>query len=162
MKLVDKTTGERVSNQRERELMAMPAFLKFARLNLPGATYHEIFNVPEQDHATIQPFPPALPALVSDNPIIYRNNGTESFHTDEFIFPITPTQVLFRHKRKTLNYQYRELRVLIDMLLIMQATKTVACSDLRYPPLLIETFQKVYKNLQELRHDIFVRLNTLQ
>jgi len=154
MSLRDKTTGERVTDEKERQMiLENPQFIKFLRLKMPGTTYPEIFAKNQQDHATIQPFSPGLPKLVSDNPVIYLNEDGESLHTAPMVFPLTPTKVLFRHLRPTLtipNY----VRLIVDMILIAQATNYVSCTDQRYPLLLLESYKKTYPNLQSLKRQL--------
>ena len=71
------------------------------KLMLPVITYPEIFQKDFSDHATIITFPSDnLGKLVSDNPFVYKRPGAESLHRDEFIFALTPKQLLFRHRQK--------------------------------------------------------------
>lgn len=160
LKLMDSTTNKRVSSDEEMKLLekikADPEFYKFLKLMLPAITYPEIFEKANKDFAHIFPFPYAnrLPKLVSDSPIIYRRPGSESLHTDEFIFPITPSQILFRHRFSSLLV-HSYVRVFVDMLLLLQANEYVSCTDIEYPEKLKWTFQKQFNSIEHLRETIF-------
>ena len=157
LKLMDQDTGERISGERELEFLNKikeePEFYKFYKSMLPGITYPEIFKK-EDDFAHIFPFPFNLPKLVSDNPIIYRNPGKESLHTDEMIFVLTPTQALIRNKMSGLII-HSVVRILIDMMFVMQAKEYVSSTDLKYPITLREEYQKRFTSIDHLRETIF-------
>lgn len=157
LQLKNRQTGERRSDEEERRMMTHPDFYKFARLILPAATYSEIFQKEVNDHAHIHSFPEGLPKLISDYPIIYRRPETESLHTDEFIFPLTPTKILFRHRYKALIIP-SFIRMLIDTLLLMQAKAYVACTDLEYPFILKTYYDKTFTSIEHLRKTIFDNL----
>lgn len=129
-------------------------FLKFYKAMIPNLTYVDRLRVRDNDFAHIFTFPIGLPKLVSDNPIIYRNPGQVSIHLDDMIFPITPIQVLIRNKYSGLIV-HSCVRILIDMLLVLQANKYVACTDLKYPISLVEEYDKRFKSVGELRETIF-------
>ena len=153
MSLRDKTTGERVTDEKERQMILDPQFIKFLRLKMPGTTYLEIFAKDQQDYATIQSFSSGLPKLVSDNPVIYLSEEGESLHTAPMVFPLTPTKVLFRHLRpKIITPNY--VRVMIDMILVAQANNYVSCTDQRYPILLLENYKMTYSSLQYLKRQL--------
>lgn len=160
MKVTDVRSGEQISTDEEMKLLERikrdPDFYKFLKLMLPANTFPEIFNKPNRDFAHIFPFTYAdrLPKLVSDNPIIYRRPGKESLHTDEFIFPITPTQLLFRHRFSKLIV-HSHVRLYVDMLLLLQANEYVSCTDLQYPALLKSEFQIQFGSIEKLRENIF-------
>jgi hypothetical protein len=158
LKIMDRSTGNRASNEKEVEMLELikadPEFYKFLKLMLPMITFPEIFKKKENDFAHIFPFPNGLPKLVSDNPIIYRNIEGESLHTDEFIFPLTPTQILIRNRMKGIIV-YSPIRVLIDMMLLIQAREYVSCTDLKYPLLLQAAYKTSYSSVEHLREDIF-------
>lgn len=138
------------------DLKSDPNFYKFLKLMLPGITFPEMFKSKVNDYAHVFPFAFAdrMPKLISDSPIIYRSGGIESLHKDEFIFPITPTQMLFRHKFPKLLMK-GEIRIYIDMILLMQADKYIACTDLNYPRILRALFKKEFNSIDELRRKIF-------
>jgi hypothetical protein len=157
MSLREKATGQRLSDEQECEMLKNPEFIKFLRLAMPGNTYPEIFTKQIQDSATIITFPNGLPKLVSDNPVIFFGENGKSLHTRPFIFPLTPTRVLFRHDKKDLvlpNY----VRFLIDRLLLAQATKYISCTDYRYPSLLLESFNTGYQSVERLKNHLYALL----
>ncbi|MBN8852387.1 MAG: hypothetical protein BGO55_01405 [Sphingobacteriales bacterium 50-39] len=150
MSLRNKATGERLSNEKERELILNnPQFIKFLRVKMPGTTYPEVFKLKAQDYATIITFPSGFPGLVSDNPVIYLNEECESLHTAPMIFLLTPTKVLFRHIKPTIIIP-SWVRVVIDTILYGQAKNYISCTEQRYPMLLAETYHK-YGSTQPLK-----------
>ena len=157
LKLFDSRTKGQVEIDQELELLkkmkADPDFHKYVKLILPAITYPEIFTKEVQDNATIQDLPFELPKLISDNPIIYRK-GTKSLHTDEFVFPLTPTKLLIRHKAKKIRV-WSWVKILVDMLTLVQADCYVAVTDVNYPGMLLDTFEKDFKSTEVLRNEIF-------
>ena len=154
MSMRNTTTGQRLTDEEERRwTLDNPEFVKYLRLSISGSTYPQVFAKTEQDHVTIITFPPGLPKLVSDNPVIYLNEEGESLHTAPLIFPITPTKVLFRHLRPNLTL-INGIRVMIDMILFAQATNYVSCTDHRYPALLSAAYNEKYTSVQPLKHKL--------
>jgi hypothetical protein len=160
MIIKDTITNERVSEQDEKSVLqkmkADTEFYKYIKLLLPAVTFPEIFNKPHKDFAHIFPFPfsDRLPKLVSDNPIIYRRPGAESLHTDEFIFPLTHSDYLFRHRLNGLTI-HSVVRILIDMLLLLQAYEYVSVTEIKYPSMLIEQYNKQFRSIEHLRETLF-------
>lgn len=156
--LKDQLTGNPVTTEKEMEFInrikADSDFYKFYRSMLPGLTYPEIFKKKESDFAHIFPFTPGLAKLVGDNPIIYRNPGKESIHTDDMIFPLTPLQVLIRNKFSGLIV-HSVGRIYIDMLLVMQANQYVSTTDMSYPITLQEEYHKRFTSVDQLRTTLF-------
>ncbi|WP_133055379.1 hypothetical protein [Niastella koreensis] len=92
---------------------------------------------------------------MSDNPIIYRTPGYESLDAKDFIFPLSPTYMLFRHRttRITVNPL---IRVLLDMLFLVQANEYVSCVSKEYPQQLYNAFQKDFSSsIDRLREEVF-------
>jgi hypothetical protein len=158
MKLIRKHSNKRASINEEIDLLNKikqdADFPKFLKSMLPAITYSEIFKKKENDFAHIFSFPLGLPKVVSDNPIIYRNLENETLHTDDFIFPLSPTQLLIRNKLSGLVI-HGAVRILIDMMLFMQAKQYLSCTDLKYPLILQEQFSKSFSSIEDLRKAIF-------
>jgi hypothetical protein len=157
MKLMNSSTNKRVGPYEEMNLLdkmkSEPDFYKYVKLLLPAITYPDLFNKPVQDSATIQHFPFAIPKLISDNPIIYRT-GQESLHTDEFVFPLSPTHLLLRHKAPKIRV-WSWVKLLSDMLMLVQASEYVAVTDKSYPVTLLEQYNKNFSSIERLRNELF-------
>lgn len=157
MKLMNTNTNKRISLQEEIKLLdrmkGEPDFYKYIKLLLPAITYPELFAKTVQDSATIQHFPFDLPKLISDNPIIYRT-GKGSLHTDEFIFPLSPTHLLLRHKAPKIRV-WSWVKLLSDMLMLVQANEYVAVTDLKYPLTIHEQYSKYFSSIDKLRQELF-------
>lgn len=158
MHLKNEKTGALASEEEHLELLQKIKqdvdFYKYIKLGLPAITCPEIFEKDFNNSATIFCFDFELPKLLGDNPIIYRNPDSVSRHQDDFVFPITPKEVLFRHRLK-IPRVYAPVRVMIDMLQVMQAKEYVVCSDLEYPLKSRDTFSTMYGSIEKLREAIF-------
>lgn len=158
MLLKDQTTGELASENEHSELLKKikedREFYKYIKLALPAITYPEIFAKEFNNSATIFTFPFELPKLLGDNPIIFRNPGKVSRHHDDFVFPLTPQEILFRHRLKNPQV-HTSIRILIDMMQVLQANEYVVSSDLEYPIKLLQTFSDFFSSVDELRTAIF-------
>lgn len=131
-------------------------FLKFMKLSLPAVTHDEVFNTQGPDYSRIVEFPDSqnLPKLVSDNPIINRRPGVESLHRDAFIFKMTHDKVIFRHNHVNPEVKSR-MRLVIDILYLMQAHNYVACTEMGYVRKLRNEFEKFGMTVEELRKEVF-------
>ena len=160
MSIRNKETNEPASEEEQNEWLKRfqddPDFYKFIKISLPGITYPEIFekNVTDFAHIFEFPFSNNLPKLVSDNPIIYRKSGSESLHRDEFIFKLTHSKLLFRHRIKSPQIM-STIRLMVDVLFVMQANQYVSCTDMTYPRLLRNTFERSGQTVEKLRQEIF-------
>ncbi|MDF2188698.1 DUF4238 domain-containing protein [Paraflavitalea sp. CAU 1676] len=153
-------TDTKIEDHRVEELLnrlkSSDDFSKFYKAMVPGHTYSEIFNK-ENDFAHIREFPHELPRLVSDNPIIYRNPGKVSIHTDDLIFPLTPKRLLLRNKMSQISL-LSTVRLYADIFFLVQANDYVACTDLNYPYTLLAYYEKHYKSIDELRQSLFAQI----
>ncbi|HMR85445.1 MAG TPA: DUF4238 domain-containing protein [Niabella sp.] len=61
------------------------------------------------------------PNLISDNPIIFRNQNDINVYEDDFILPVTPNKVLVRMNRK--GSTRNSVIMMIDALLVQQSQK---------------------------------------
>ena len=158
MKLTRKDSGQRASAEEELMLLermkADPDTFKLLKLHMPAQTYPEIFEKEIQDYATIINFQYDAHKLISDYPIIYRNPGIESLHTDEFIFPLSPKKWLFRHKvQKVITHT--AMKFMIDLMGLIQAKEYVATTDKEYPFMLQEYYDKHFSSIDEVREQAF-------
>lgn len=157
LRLLKKATNEQVGINEEMELLRKIQedndFPKFLKSMLPAVTYPEIFRKKENDFAHIISFPSGMPKVVSDNPIIYRNLPNETLHTDEYIFPLSPTQLLIRNKFKGVIIP-SFVRVMIDLMLLLQAKEYISCTDQKYPLMLLDYSTK-FSSIEDLREKIF-------
>ncbi len=154
--LKDKNTNLPVSDEQfENKLKSDPNFLKLAKQWLPTATYLSIMEC--KSPITIIPFPDKLPAICSDNPLIFRNPIKLDIYKDDFILPLTSEKILIRTK-KVKKQIHTNVKVEIDMLLLMQANEYVCSTDLTYPIILKQVFSNEYKSVENIRNKIFEKL----
>jgi hypothetical protein len=158
---IEKQTGRLIS--REEELIVLEKikhdsdFHKYLKLLLPSITHQEFLKNHITTYSSIIQFSEIkpMPKLMSDNPIVYRMPGHDSLHYDDFIFPLSPTHILFRHRPapKSIN---PHMRVFLDMLLLIQAHEYVSCVDKEYPQILLNAFQQDFSSsVHQLREKLF-------
>ncbi|MFM1928759.1 MAG: hypothetical protein RL387_87 [Bacteroidota bacterium] len=95
-----------------------------------------------------------LPSIISDNPFIFNANNVTSPATEELIFPISNKKVLIRSSVESLKI-IPQLRFMIDMYLVEQASEYIAFTDKLYLGLLQKTFENEYVTLENLKKSIF-------
>lgn len=121
----------------------------------PLATYSTIFNCTSP--LTIIPFPPQLPAICSDNPLILRHPDKLDIYNDDFILPLTKDKILIR-TQKLKKMIVSNVKIEIDMLLVAQAKEYICCTDNRYISMLKSVFLNEYKTTDYLREAIFDKM----
>jgi len=150
--LKSKSTNEIVRDEDlEREIRNDPNFFKAIKLLLPYLTYKRLLDC--STPLTIQPFPEQLPALCSDNPVIFENQNLDIYY-DDFIFPLSHTLVFIRGKQLNDNVLV-SIKIAIDLILLKQAKKYVSCTDLKYIEMLEALYRKNYSSLDELKAYVF-------
>jgi len=95
-----------------------------------------------------------LPSVISDNPFIFNSNNVISPTTEELIFPISNKKVLIRSSVNKLKI-VPQLRFMIDMCIVKQASQYIAFTDKLYLGRLLKTFEDEYKNIDNLKNSIF-------
>ncbi len=147
-----KETGEVLRDSvLERRLKSDPNFFRALKQILPYLTYKRIFDCTTP--LTIQAFPNGLPALCSDNPIIFEKSIFPDVYFDDFIFPLTNNLVFIRGKQ--INNIMTSIKVAIDLILMKQARKYVSCTDELYIESLNNLYDKHYKSVDELKSRVF-------
>jgi len=97
-------------------------------LILPYITYRRFLDC--RTPLTIQTFPEELPAICSDNPIIFESS-TPDIYYDDVIFPLTHTHVFVRAKGINNN------------------------TDIKYVEMLNELYEKKYASIDQLKNEVF-------
>lgn len=95
-----------------------------------------------------------LPSVISDNPFIFNANDVISPTIEELIFPISNKKILIRSSVKSLKL-IPQLRFMIDMCIVKQASQYIAFTDKLYLTRLLKTFEDEYKTLENLKNCIF-------
>jgi hypothetical protein len=149
--LKSRDTSEVVRDEElENKIRNDPNFFKALKLILPYITYKRILdcNTP----LNIQLFPEQLPALCSDNPVIFKDPNPDIYY-DNPIFPLTHTHVFIRGK---LNQNALiQIKVAIDQILLKQSNKYVSCTDIKYVEMLNELNKKPDRSLENLKEYLF-------
>lgn len=153
MLVKDAATGELVEDAAFEEYVRNnPIYTKMLRCILPVNTYTRIFECTSP--VTIYTFPPGLPAICSDNPLILRHPEKFDIYRDDFILPLSANKVLIRIKKLKPQF-WSTVKAEVDMLLLCQAKEYVCCTDKLYPILLKFNFLKKYHTVENLRKIIF-------
>jgi hypothetical protein len=134
LKVKDKITGENISEKVFDKLKNEPFFIKtskvirgmedFIRLNKNIKLENwRLFYIPENN--------PQL-GLLSDNPLIIRDNKTSNILESELIFSISKGKTIYHTNGKILREIPSENRIDIDVLTFIQAKKMVCGSNPKY------------------------------
>jgi len=128
-------------------------FLKFYRLMLAPYNFIKYFNksVPFT-HIINLDF--NLPSVISDNPLIFKSTNVKYPTIENFILPISNKKILIRSSIESIKI-IPQLRFLIDMFVIKQASEYIAFTDSLYLDRLIKTFAYEYGTIENLRKTIF-------
>ena len=128
-------------------------FFKFYRLMQAPLNYikHRNSSIP---YTHIINLDLNLPSVISDNPFIFNANNVISPTTEELIFPISNKKVLIRSSVNALKI-IPQLRFMIDMCIVKQASQYIAFTDKLYLGRLLKTFEDEYESLDNLKNSIF-------
>lgn len=128
-------------------------FFKFYRLMQAPLNYIKHFNssIP---YTHIINLDLKLPSIIGDNPFIFNVQNVTSPTTEELIFPISNKKILIRSSVESLKI-IPQLRFMIDMCIIKQASQYIAFTDKLYLGLLLKTFEDEYGTLENLKKSIF-------
>jgi len=150
--IVSKTTGEKVRDAEfENKIRTDPNFFKAVRHFLPYITYKKLLEC--RTPLTIQPFPEQLPAICSDNPIIFEKTLFPEIYFDDFIFPLSHSLVFIRGHIK--EDFLPTIKIDIDLIVLKQAKKYVSCTDERYIPLLNKYYTSNFSSIDEVKRKVF-------
>jgi hypothetical protein len=149
-------TGEKIRNEEfENRIKTNPIFFKMLKSYLPLITYKRLLDC--RTPLTIQPFPKQIPALCSDNPVIFKKSFLPDLYYDDFIFPLTHTHVFIRGK-KIREDAVTTLKFQIDLILLKQANKYVSCTEPKYIELLNRYYMDNFTSIDELKEFVFHKL----
>jgi hypothetical protein len=128
-------------------------FFKFYRLMLAPLNF--IKHINSSMHSTrIINLDFNLHNVISDNPFIFNANNVISPNTEELIFPISNKKILIRSSVESLKI-IPQLKFMIDMCIVKQATQYIAFTDRLYLGCLLKTFEDKYGTLDKLKKSIF-------
>lgn len=124
-------TNETIQHSKlEEQLIKNGSFNKIVKAWLPMVSYKEILKS-KSILNICNFFPGQLPSLISDNPLILRNPNNFNIYTDDFILPINREKVIIRAEKLKSGWE-NQARILIDLVLVLQADTFIATTDLRY------------------------------
>ena len=138
----------------ERKIKEDENFFKMMKYWFPIISYPELFKCKTPLH--IMPFIEGFPSICGDNPVISKNPEYFQVYKDDFIISINNSKVFIRgEKLKKFN---GVVKILIDTLIYKQAKKYVCCTNESYITHLDNSYEKHFKNLNELRNLIFEQI----
>lgn len=147
--------GEIIDNiEFENKLKNDLNFFKAMKFHFPSITYPELFECKTPLH--ILPLPKGLPSICSDNPIICRFPDTFRVYSDDYIFPLSSTN-LFIRGQNLMDFM-TSVKIEIDLLTYKQAKRYVSCTDEKYLKELDRMFQSCKGGLEGLRFSIFKQI----
>lgn len=157
--LVSKATGKPVRDEEfENRIRTDQNFFKAVRHLLPYITYKKLLEC--RTPLTIQPFPEQLPAICSDNPIIFEKTLFPEIYYDDFIFTLSHSLVFIRGNLKPDFLPTSKID--IDLIVLKQAKKYVSCMDGRYIPMLNKYYSSNFSSIDEVKKKVFNSLLTRQ
>lgn len=156
LKIVNKKGEEIPPNQNAEVLQKMKKdndFFKFYRLMQAPLNYirHLNSSIPYSRIITLDS---NLPSVMSDNPFVFNSQNVTSPTTEELIFPISSKKILIRSSVESIKI-IPQLRFLIDMYIVKQASQYIAFTDKFYLGILLKTFEDEYGSLENLKKRIF-------
>jgi hypothetical protein len=152
LQIKNKTTNEiKLDSATEKNLLANESFYKIIKYLIPTMEFPKLLENTCPLYICVFN-PNDLPSLVCDNPLILRNPEQKNVYTDDFILPLCNDKILIRTKRKKSLYE-STVRVLVDLVLLMQANKFVSTTDVDY----IQSLKKMADNrpLEYWRNELF-------
>jgi hypothetical protein len=154
--LKSKDTDETVRDEEfENKIKNDPNFFKAVKHYLPYITYGRLLDC--RTPLTIQTFPSQLPALCSDNPVIFEESFLPDVYYDDLILPLTHTHVFIRGN-KIRKDVLAAIKIDIDLIILKQAKKFVSCTDMRYVGMLNQYYSDNFSSLKELKRKVFETL----
>lgn len=133
-KAKNKITGENATLKLFHQLIKDPSFIESYKIVRAIQNYLEI----EKDESIknwklyFSPKEGNHPHLLSDNPLILRNENEPNILKSELIFPLSKSKCIYHTTGKTLKQIPPENRFITDILLFIQANKLVCGPDPDY------------------------------
>lgn len=159
LKITNKNTGENVSQELFSRIKNEPAFIETSKMvrameNFIGVEKNETINNWKLYYA-----PSNNPQLniLSDNPVIIKQNDNSNILKSELIFPLSKGKTIYHTNGKILNEISAHDRLRVDILAFLQSDKMVCGPDSKY----LEDISKVAKQydsksgIQHLKEKIF-------
>ena len=143
LKVTNKDTGENVSQELFDRIVNEPAFIETSKMiramgNFIGVEKNETIK-----NWKLYYVPPNNPQLnlLSDNPVILRQNDNSNILNSELIFPLSKGKTIYHTNGKILNEISAHNRLKVDILAFLQSDKMVCGPDSKY----LEDISKVAK-----------------
>lgn len=134
LKITNKDTGENVSQELFDKIINEPAFVETSKMirameDFTGVEKNETIKNWKLDY--VSPNNPQL-NLLSDNPVIIRNNSNSNILKSELIFSLSKGKTIYHTNGKILKEIPAENRVNVDVLAFIQSYKMVCGPNSKY------------------------------
>lgn len=134
LKITDKDTGENVSQELFDRIINEPAFVETSKMiraieNFTGVEKDE--TIKNWKLYYVSPNNPQL-NLLSDNPVIIRNNSNSNILKSELIFSLSKGKTIYHTNGKILKEIPAENRLNVDVLAFLQSNKMVCGPNSKY------------------------------
>ena len=140
-----------------KEIINSPNMFKAMKFLLPTLLFPQVVDCRTPLHVQQTAIGKALPALCSDNPIIFQDSILPEIYKDDFILPLTDKLIFIRGNKLNPNC-LTSVRVDIDLILLKQAKKYVSCTDELYIRLLNKYYEHNYSSIEEVKAKVFSRV----
>jgi hypothetical protein len=150
-KIENKETKEEAPIEHYHEIMSNPAFIESSRIILAVRDYLATDMVSNIDHWKVYYAGSDVHLhLLSDNPIIFRNNDYSNILENELIFPFSRGKTIYHSKGKIVKQLPPQHRLKVDILTFLQAERMVCGPNGDYLNAIAKLSQN-YKNPREMK-----------
>ena len=153
LQVKDKITGENISEEKFSKLKNEPFFIKTSKIIRGMEDFMKMSKNCKLENWRLFYTPENNPqlGLLSDNPLIIRNNKSSNILESELIFSISKGKTIYHTKGKILKEIPPENRIDIDVLTFIQAKKMVCGSNPKYLED-IANLSKLYNTENRIKH----------
>jgi hypothetical protein len=134
LRIKDKDTGENVPIEVFNRIVNEPGFLKASKLMRATEDLADILKNVSIHNWKLYYVAPNNPQLhlLSDNPVILKENNNPNILKSELIFPLSKGKTIYHTNGKALKVIPAEYRLNVDVLAFIQAEKYVCGSNAQY------------------------------
>ena len=142
-KITNKDTGENVTLELFDKIINEPVFIEASKMIRAMENFIGVKKRATLKDWKLYYVPPSNPQLnlLSDNPVIIRQNDNPNILNSELIFPLSKGKTIYHTNGKILNEISAHNRLKVDILAFLQSDKMVCGPDSKY----LEDISKVAK-----------------
>lgn len=159
LKITNKNTSENVSQELFDKIKSEPAFIEASKIIRAMENFIGVNKKETLKDWKLYYVPPNNPQLnlLSDNPVIIKQNDNPNILNSELIFPLSKGKTIYHTKGKILNEISAHNRINVDILAFLQSDKMVCGPDSKYLEDISEVAKKYdsKSGIEHLKEKIF-------